>query len=113
MGARERREHIRVRPLPDLPVHAVLEGGGPLQVVDLSSGGLALLAMGDVMAARVGERVSLRVELAQYGSHRVSAEVRHGSDTGVIGVQFRDVPPPVAQALRRCVAELLERGAAA
>ena len=108
----ERRTHVRMKPTPDLPARATLLGDGvvreALDVVDLSVGGLALSSHA-LRTLRPGQRVKLHVTFGIGEEHGVEVQIRWTSgDT--VGAELVDMPPHTAQALRRYIAELLERG---
>lgn len=110
----ERRRHVRLRPLPELPILAARLSQGPihesLQVIDVSVGGLALAKDGSLADAPVGERFGLRLTLAGLGEHRLDVVVRWAGAQQT-GVEFVDPDGQATIAIRKYVAELLERGA--
>lgn len=103
-----------MRPLPELPISVARLGEGTihesLQVIDTSIGGLALVTEGSLAAARIGDRFSVRMALAKYGEHDVEVVVRWCGPQQT-GVEFIDMSAEPTTAIRRYVAELLERGA--
>ena len=103
-----------MRPIADLPASAAVIAGDGSQaailIVDVSVGGLALARDGAFRAAPAGQRVALQLSLSQYGQHRVDVDVRWAAEA-VVGVQYVDLSPAATTAVRRYVAELLERGA--
>jgi hypothetical protein len=110
----ERRKHVRIRPLPELPIAVARLGQGAihesLEVIDASVGGLALAKEGSLTRAEVGERFEVRLTLGALGEHRVDVVVRW-TGPHQTGVEFVDMGPEPASAVRKYVAELLERGA--
>ena len=111
----ERRRAVRLRPLPELPVSALLLAGDKtdLEVSDVSVGGLAIVARPELTDFTKGTRHRISLALGRYGAYELEVEVRHrgGDEAGTIGLQLVDPPPPATSALGRYVAELLERGA--
>jgi hypothetical protein len=103
-----------MRPIPELPAHAALVASdgshAAIQVVDVSVGGLALAKTGALDLVEAGRRLSLHVDLGRYGAHDVGVEVRWAAEA-LVGVQYVDLAPAATTAVRRYVAELLERGA--
>lgn len=109
----ERRRQVRMKPLPEFPAHAYLGSNGEkgaLPVSDVSIGGMALETCDLLRAHKVNDRLEMRISLARYGEHQVVAVIRYMLDS-VTGIQFVDLTPEATTALRRYVAELLERGA--
>lgn len=102
-----------MKPLSECPVSAVLIGDPPeqLSVSDVSVGGIAFVTEGSLKLATVGQRISLRLTLAHYGEHVVTADVRWVDEEALTGARFVDLSPEATKAVRRYVAELLERGA--
>lgn len=104
-----------MRPLPELPATAARFGDGTihesLEVIDVSLGGLALATEGSLVDAKVGDRFALRLDIGSFGAHRADVIVRWAVEQQT-GVEIVDLLPDVAVAIRRYVAELLERGAA-
>lgn len=80
-----------------------------LEVVDLSLGGLGILAEPPIDTYQVDALLDLRVGTPEAEPVRVKAIVRHFS-RGVCGVEFQNLDEAALSALRRAVAELLERG---
>jgi hypothetical protein len=108
----DRRRHVRVRPAADYDVRVeVVEGALFLrvQVVDVSLGGLGILIEPPVDAYQLGGALELRLTTPEAEPLRVKAIVRHRA-RGVCGVEFQELSEPALAALRRGVAELLERG---
>ena len=114
MDPSERRRHVRMKPIPELPATAVLQGSGlvheSLEVVDVSVGGLALATSGALENAAMGDAVTLRLGLSRYGEHTIPVTIRWKA-RGLTGVEFGALEPAATTAIRRFVAELLERGA--
>mgnify|MGYP001358366364 CR=1 FL=1 len=103
-----------MRPLPELPISVIRIGEGAihesLEVIDASIGGLALATEGSLVSARIGDRFSIRMSLAKYGEHQVDVVVRWSAPQQT-GVELTDLGPEPTAAIRKYVAELLERGA--
>ena len=109
----ERRKAVRMKPTPELPARAVLAVEGPVQealtVFDVSVGGMALSLPGQGGTA-TGRRMRLHVSLGGgHGEHEIDVEIRWASPQ-VMGIAFVDLTPEATTAVRRYVAELLERG---
>jgi hypothetical protein len=104
-----------MRPLPELPATAARLGDGTIHeslvVIDVSLGGLALATEGSLVDAKVGDRFALRLDMGPFGAHRADVIVRWAAEQQT-GVEIVDLLPDVGVAIRRYVAELLERGAA-
>jgi c-di-GMP-binding flagellar brake protein YcgR len=110
----ERRQHVRVRPAPGVPLTVLGEIDGerqPLQVLDASVGGLGLLRGSVLGTVQVGQVLALEVS---FGGKifALEAEVRHIGkfEHSACGVQFRDLTEEQTTAVRRYVADMLERG---
>jgi c-di-GMP-binding flagellar brake protein YcgR len=112
-GPAERRRAVRMKPIPDCPASAVRLGEHPeaLTISDVSVGGIAFQTLGSLKNAQVNQRLDLRMSLARYGEHTISAVVRYVNDDGLTGAQFVDLSPEATKAVRHYVAELLQRGA--
>ncbi|MEI8257106.1 MAG: PilZ domain-containing protein [Deltaproteobacteria bacterium] len=114
MDRTERRRSVRMRPLHELPATAVLLLDGrplaALRVVDVSVGGLAIAPHAAIASSVIGTRLGLRLSLSHYGEHDVTVVVRWAADA-LVGAQYVDLTPAATTAVRRYVAELLERGA--
>lgn len=110
----ERRRHVRVKPLAELPARAALPSSGlvreGVEVHDVSAGGL-LLGSRAVASTPVGDTIALELDIGTYGLHVVKIVVRW-SKGEMVGVEIADPESEGAQAVRKYVAELLERGAA-
>ena len=89
----------------------VIEGAvfSRVEVVDLSLGGLGILAEPPVDAYQEGAAVELRIGTPEAEPVRASAIVRHRA-RGVCGVEFQNLSEPATLALQRVVSELMERG---
>ncbi len=101
-----------MRPAADYDVQVeVVEGAvfSRVEVVDMSLGGLGILAEPPVDTRQLGAELELRVGTPEAEPVRVTAVVRHRA-RGVCGVEFQNVVEPALSALRRVVSELLERG---
>lgn len=113
MRSDERRRHVRIRPLPELPVTLARiadEGEEVLEVFDVSIGGLGLVTRGSVADMSRGQRLDLRIDLGRYGTFAIVANVRHVGEA-LTGCELDDLPPGYVPAIGRYIAELLERGA--
>src|SRR3954452_17328516 len=97
----ERRRHVRVKPTPELPVHVLAQVSStitePLDVVDISVGGLALIQ--GMKKETVGSKVNLRIVFPE-ATHPVDALVRWVAK-GMVGVELVDPPEPTAKAIRQ------------
>lgn len=89
----------------------VVEGAvfSRVEVVDLSLGGLGILIEPPIDEYQLGASLDLRVSTPEAEPVRVKALVRHRA-RGVCGMEFQDLDEAALAALRRVVAELLERG---
>jgi hypothetical protein len=108
----DRRRHVRVRPAADYDVRVELVDGAVfsrVEVVDLSLGGLGILIEPPIDTRELGAALELRVGTPEAEPVRVKAVVRHRA-RGVCGVEFQNLDEAALAALRRAVAELLERG---
>lgn len=112
MSTAERRRHVRVKPTAELPARVALGVDSVLreivEVHDVSVGGL-LLGSKQLAAMASGSRVTVEVMLGPFGDHRVEVEIRWAKAEAV-GVQLVDPASEAAQAIRKYVAEHLERG---
>lgn len=112
----ERRLHVRVKPSAELPASAVLKGTGVfhevLTVIDVSVGGLCVLAAGALADGGPGTRVSLEVTLPSRPSPLVlDAELRWRHED-LRGLAFLSPSADETTTVGKYVAELLERGSA-
>jgi len=108
----DRRRHVRVRPAADYDVRVELVDGAVfsrLEVVDLSLGGLGILIDPPIGSFQLGAALDLRVGTPEAEPVRLKAVVRHNA-RGVCGMEFQNLDEAAVAALRRAVAELLERG---
>jgi hypothetical protein len=108
----ERRRHVRVRPAADYDIGVELCEGAVfsrVSVVDVSLGGLGLLVEPPVDQYKTGASMDLRVSPPEVAPFRVTAVVRHAG-VSVCGIEFQNLEAPALAAMRRAVAELLERG---
>jgi hypothetical protein len=108
----DRRRHVRVRPAADYDIGVELCEGAVfnrVSVVDVSLGGLGLLVEPPVDQYKTGALMDLRVAPPEVAPFRVTAIVRHAGQS-VCGVEFQNLDGPALAAIRRSVAELLERG---
>ena len=114
IGVRERRKHVRVAPIPELPATVVLPTAGDdlkLHLLDISVGGLGLWTQRGRANLAAGDEIELQLVL---GGKTVTVEVviRHASpDHTLHGVEFVDLPDEVRAIIHRYVEELTERGA--
>lgn len=108
----ERRRHVRVKPTADLPIRVAIGVESLVretaEVHDVSVGGLALGSK-QLATKPVGARITLEVMLGTYGDHRVEVQTRWSAGD-LVGVELVDPSGEGAHAIRRYVAELLERG---
>lgn len=109
--AAERRRYVRVKPTPDLPARVAL-GDGPvreaLDVVDVSLGGMALSSPA-LRNTTPGTRLKLMLGLGSGREHGIEVIARWTS-AEVAGVELIEPSREVTDAIRRYVAELMERG---
>lgn len=80
-----------------------------VEVVDLSLGGLGILIEPPIDSCQIDAELDLRVSTPEAEPVRVKAVVRHRA-RGVCGMEFQNLDEAAIAALRRAVAELLERG---
>ena len=108
---------MRVRPTVDYPVRVELVRGivvEPLDIVDLSVGGLGLLVGRTLERQGVGSIMKLRVSTPGAEPFEVEAVVRHISvGFRLCGVEFCEPSDLALAALRTAVGELLQRGSLA
>jgi hypothetical protein len=108
----DRRRHVRVRPAVDYDIGFELCEGAVfsrVNVVDLSLGGVGILAEPPMNRYETGAALELRVSPPEAGPFRIEGLVRHTA-RGVCGVEFQNVSAAAVAILRRTVSELLERG---
>lgn len=110
----ERRQNVRVRPAPGVPITvlATLQGERqPLQVLDVSVGGIGLLRGTALAEVKVGEELKLELSLGK-APFEISVSVRHCGpfEHSACGVQFLEMSEENTTAIRRYVADMLERG---
>jgi hypothetical protein len=101
-----------VRPAADYDVRVELVEGAVfsrVEVVDVSLGGLGILIEPTLDNCQPGAALDLRVGTPDAEPVRVKAVVRHRA-RGVCGMEFQNLDEAAVSALRRAVAELLERG---
>lgn len=109
---RDRRRHVRVRPAADYDVAMEICEGAVftrVRVVDFSLGGVGILIEPPVDRYELGTKFEMRVKTPDAAAVSVSAAVRHRA-RGVCGAEFVGLSDAARLALRRSVAELLERG---
>jgi len=110
----ERRQNVRVRPAPGVPITilATLKGERvPLQVLDVSVGGIGLLRGTELAEVNVGEELLLELSLGK-APFELKVSVRHRGphEHSACGVQFRELSDAHTTEIRRYVADMLERG---
>ncbi len=108
----DRRRHVRVRPAVDYDVGVELCEGAVfsrVSVVDLSLGGVGILAEPPMNRYATGAQLELRVTPPDAAPIRIVGLVRHTA-RGVCGVEFQNPDAAAVAVLRRSVGELLERG---
>jgi len=112
MRSDERRRHVRIRPLPELPARVRRTDGSEteLELYDVSIGGLGFVTTAVFEAANRDERIPVRLELGRYGVYDIVTIVRHVG-TSTTGTEIDAPTPALTTALGRYIAELLERGA--
>ena len=112
MSSAERRRYVRVKPTAELPARVALGVDSVLreivEVHDVSVGGL-LLGSKQLASMAPGSRVRVEVMLGSFGDHLVEVEVRWAKGEAV-GVQLVEPAAEAGQAIRKYVAEHLERG---
>ena len=108
---------MRVRPTVDYPVRVELMRGivvEPLDIVDMSVGGMGLLAGRALERQGVGSTIKLRLTTPDAEPLEVTAVVRHISiGSRVCGVEFSEPGDPALTALHKAVGDLLQRGSLA
>lgn len=113
MRSDERRKHVRIRPLPELPVKVVrldVEPPEPVAVYDISIGGLGLVTGGSLKTTARDQTVTLSIDVGRYGQFELPAKIRYVGIT-ITGAELVDPPHAATSAFGRYLAELLERGA--
>ncbi len=114
--AAERRKHVRVHPIQELPgeISLVPEISGlTVQLVDVSLGGLGMWVQRGDAGSAVGDHLVLKLRLGR-ATVEITAEVRHlSADGSTLGLQFVEPSPEARQAINRYVTELCMRGASA
>lgn len=101
-----------MRPASDYDVRVELVEGAVfsrVEVVDLSLGGFGILIEPPIDTCQIDAELELRVSTPEAESVRLKAVVRHRA-RGVCGMEFQNLDEAALSALRRAVAELLERG---
>jgi c-di-GMP-binding flagellar brake protein YcgR len=111
----ERRQNVRVRPAADYDIRVDYVDGlvsVRLQVLDLALGGMGLVVDELFAEHAAGESLELRITFPQMAPFTTRAEIRHtsGKAGGVCGIRLGQLTDEQAQALRRAVGELQERG---
>lgn len=109
----ERRRHVRIRPVAELPARLVRLDRAPeesLEVFDVSMHGIGIVTSGSIRDAARDEAVRARLDLGRYGVHEVLARVRHVG-ANLTGSELEAPTAALTSALGRYIAELLERGA--
>lgn len=112
MRSDERRRHVRIRPLPELPARVRRTDGSEseLELFDVSIGGLGFVTSAELTRANRDDRLPIRLELGRYGVYDIVAIVKHVGTT-TTGTEIDAPAPALTTALGRYIAELLERGA--
>jgi hypothetical protein len=112
---KERRRHVRAKPTRAMPAHVVrpLTGSSwdiaeALEIVDISVSGLAIALPPNFEAATPGSEMKLRLVIGQ-ATYEIRTCVRWNA-RGMAGLELVDLSEETSKALRRYVAELLERG---
>ncbi len=112
----ERRKHVRVHPIPELPGEVSLTPEVPgltVQLLDISLGGLGLWVQRGDAGVVVGDQLALTLRLGR-ATVEVPAVVRHLSADGhTQGLEFIEPSAEAHQAINRYVTELCMRGASA
>jgi hypothetical protein len=109
----ERRRHVRIRPVLELPAKLLRVDRSPeeaLEVFDVSIRGIGIVTAGSMLEASRDEVVRARLDLGRYGVHEIETRIRHVGTT-LTGSELDEPSPGVTTALGRYLAELLERGA--
>jgi c-di-GMP-binding flagellar brake protein YcgR len=110
----ERRQHVRVRPIPELPGEITLAPEVPgltVQLVDVSLGGLGVWVQRGEAKVAVGDHLELKLRLGR-ATVEVITVVRHISADGATqGLEFVEPSAEAKQAINRYVTELCMRGA--
>ncbi len=112
----ERRKHVRVRPIPELPGEVALVPEVPgvtVQLLDISLGGLGLWVQRGRLELAVGAEQQLELSLGQV-TLSVRAVMRHvSSDGSMLGLEYVEPGDEAQRAINRYVTELKMRGASA
>lgn len=108
---RERRRHVRVRPLATHPVgvRMVVAGGEAVDVepVDISSGGISFMMTEEVSRFKPGDAIELTIRVPMFGPVSARATVRnviHLMDLTRIGVEFSSLSQDALKAITQYVA---------
>jgi hypothetical protein len=115
MGGTERRRHVRLKPIADLPVRVALAGDGllreALDVADISVGGLSLTSPA-LRGVAPGQRLKLHLTFGELGAHEEHAieAIARWVKGDAAGLEVVTPEAGTAKAIERYVAELLERG---
>lgn len=112
MRSDERRRHVRIRPLPELPI-LVSQSHDPADafaVYDVSIGGLGLVTTDKLRGRGRDEELSVTIDVGRYGRFDARIRVRYVGVT-LAGTEIVEPAPALTTALGRYLAELLERGA--
>lgn len=113
MKSDERRRHVRIRPVVDLPARIWRVDASPeeaLEVFDVSIRGIGIVTSGSILGSSNGDVVAVRVDLGRYGIHEMQVTIRHVGAV-LTGCELEAPSAAVTTALGRYLAELLERGA--
>lgn len=113
---RERRRHVRVRPLAANPlgVRMAVAGGEVVDVepVDISGGGISFMMTEEVSRFKPGDAIELTIRVPMFGGVSVRAIVRnviHLMDLTRIGVEFSSLSGDAFKAITEYVVEREEQ----
>lgn len=111
---KDRRQHVRARPVIDLPAEVELvpkDVVGLLHIVDISLGGIGVWAQ-DRPPFKASERVRLKLKLGRNEVIELDATVRYtrGADHSFCGMMFDVLDDKMRLVVGRYVGELCERG---
>jgi hypothetical protein len=111
---KDRRQHVRTRPVIDLPAEVDLVPPvdvGALLIVDISLGGIGVWAQGRP-PFEPGQHVRLTLRLGRAAPLELDAVVRYtrAPDKSFCGMKFEVLDDGQRAAVGRYVGELVERG---
>lgn len=111
---KDRRQHVRARPLIELPAEVELipkDVVGILHIVDISLGGIGVWAQ-DRDPFTPDTRVRLKLKLGNNQPLELWATVRYtrGPDRSFCGMRFDELDDASRLVVGRYVGELVERG---